>query len=322
MKRRVLLSTIALGVAGLLGEAGAEDYPSRPVTIVVPFAAGGPTDTSARIVAQALTKSSGNSFIVQNVPGAGAVIGATKVAQSEPDGYTVLWGSGSSLAMTPHVNDNVKYDPVKSFTPIGQVVAQPFVLVVKPGLAVKTIGELVEKIKAQPGKFNFASAGTGSSTHLVAELFSAASGTKATHVPYKGGAPAINAVVGGEVDYFFDTPTTVVPLAKAGRVDALATTSTKRWPALPEVPTMQESGFAGFDATTWFGMVAPRGLPADRVAYLSKHLLAVLEEPEVISSLEAGGFLVEPSKPEPFARKIASEFERWGKIVREANIKL
>jgi tripartite-type tricarboxylate transporter receptor subunit TctC len=289
---------------------------------VVPFATGGPTDTSARIVAQALTKASGNSFIVQNVPGAGAVVGATKVAQSEPDGYTVLWGSGSSLAMTPHVNENAKYDPVKSFTPIGQVVAQPFVLVVKPALAVKTIGELVEKMKAAPSKLNFASAGLGSSTHLVAELFSAASGTKATHVPYKGGAPAINAVVGGEVDYFFDTPTTVVPLAKAGRVDALAVTSTQRWPALPEVPTMQESGFAGFDATTWFGMVAPQGLASDRVAYLSRHLLAVLKEPEVIKSLEAGGFLVEPSEPDEFARKIGAEFERWGKIVRDANIKL
>ncbi|MEO6269818.1 MAG: tripartite tricarboxylate transporter substrate binding protein, partial [Lautropia sp.] len=186
MKCHLLPLTLALGLGAFAGQAVAEEYPTRPIAIVVPFATGGPTDTSARIVAEALTKRSGTSFIVQNVPGAGAVVGATKVAQSKPDGYTVLWGSGSSLAMTPHLNPNVKYDPITSFTPIGQVVSQPFVLVVNPSLGTKTVAELVEMAKAAPGKLNFASAGLGSSTHLVAELFAAASHSKATHVPYKG----------------------------------------------------------------------------------------------------------------------------------------
>jgi tripartite-type tricarboxylate transporter receptor subunit TctC len=315
---RVALSAVALVAAS----AGAQDFPSRPISIVVPFASGGPTDTSARIVSAAMARETGAAFVVENVPGAGATVGATKVAQAKPDGHTLLWGSGSSLAMTPHLYTTLKYDPIKSFAPVGLVVAQPFVLVAKPSLNVKSVRELVALAKAQPGKLNFSSTGQGASSHLVAELFKKESGVFATHVPYNGGAPATNALLSGDVDFYFDTPTTLVPLIKTGKLVALAVTSKKRWDDLPDVPSLNELGFTNFDATTWFGLVAPAGTPPERIAYLSKHLTNALAQPQVTSALKAAGFAVEPSAPDEFARKIASETARWGVTIRAAKIKL
>lgn len=315
---RVAVSGIALVAAA----AGAQDFPSRPISIVVPFATGGPTDTSARIVSAAMAKDTGATFVVENVPGAGATIGATKVAQAKPDGYTLLWGSGSSLAMTPHLYNNLKYDPIKSFAPVGLVVAQPFVLVVKPSLGVKSVRELVALAKSKPGKLNFSSTGQGASSHLVAELFKKESGVFATHVPYNGGAPATNALLAGDVDFYFDTPTTLVPLVKSGKLIALGVTSKNRWDDLPDVPSLNELGFTNFDATTWFGLVAPAGTPPDRIAYLSKHLTSALGQPQVTSALKAAGFAVEPSAPDEFARKIVAETARWGATIKAANVKL
>lgn len=295
---------------------------AQVTTIVVPFAVGGPTDTSARIVAQALAKEIGTPFVVENAPGAGATIGTTKVAQAKPDGHTLLWGSASSLATAPHLYSTLRYDPIRSFEPIGQVVAQPFILAIKPSPDVKNIKDLIAKAKARPGQMNYASTGQGASGHLVAELFKTASGVTATHVPYQGGAPATNAVLAGEVDFFFDTPTTVVPLAKADRLTALAVTGKKRWEPMADVPTMEEAGFPDFEATTWFGLIAPAGTPADRVAHLSKSLLTVLKDPAVSGALRSAGFAVEPSTPEEFSKKIAADFSRWGGIIRAAGIKL
>lgn len=319
MRLRIALPALALLAAG----AGAQDFPgSRPVSIVVPFATGGPTDTSARIVSAAMARETGASFVIENVPGAGATIGVTRVAQARPDGYMLLWGSGSSLAMTPHLYSNLKYDPIKSFAPVGLVVAQPFVLVVKPGLGVKSVRELVALAKAHPGKLNFSSTGQGTSTQLVAELFKKEAGVFATHVPYNGGAPATNALLAGDVDFLFETPTTLAPLIKAGKLIAVAVTSTRRWEDLPEVPTLNELGFRNFDVTTWFGLVAPAGTPPDRVAYLSKHLSSALTQPQVTSALKAAGFSVEPLPPDEFGRKIAAETVRWGNTIRAAKIKL
>ncbi|RZJ12926.1 MAG: tripartite tricarboxylate transporter substrate binding protein, partial [Haliea sp.] len=267
-------SLVGLGIMATAAHA-------QVTTIVVPFATGGPTDTSARMIATALARESGATFVVENVPGAGATIGATKVAQAKPDGYTLLWGSGSTLAMTPHLYPNLKYDPVKSFAPIGLVVAQPFILVTNASRNIKSVKELVALAKASPGKLNFSSTGQGASSHLVAELFKAATSVSATHIPYNGGAPGVNALLANDVDFFFDTPTTVVPLIKAGKLTGLAATGSKRWEAVPEVPTMQQSGFADFDATTWFGLAAPAGTPPERVAALSKSLLKVLADPQV-----------------------------------------
>jgi len=321
MKKRTFLLGAYL-IAATSAPALAQNYPDRPVSIVVPFAVGGPTDTSARIVAAALGAQTGATFIVENVPGAGATIGATKVAQAKPDGYTLLWGSGSSLAMTPHLYSNLKYDSVKSFTPVGSVVAQPFVLVVPQTSGIKTLPDLVARAKASPGKLNFSSAGQGSSTHLVAELFKNTAGIFAVHVPYKGGAPSMNALLTGDVDFLFDTPTTTVPMVRAGRLVALAVTSKTRWPDLPDVATLAELGYKDFDATTWFGLVAPAGTPSDRIAYLNKHLNAVIALPEVSSALKQAGFVVEPSTPAAFGQRIAAETDRWGAIIHKAKIKL
>lgn len=322
MKAPALFHACVLGFAALGTAAQAEQFPERPVSIVVPFAAGGPTDTSARIVARALAAQTGKTFVVENVPGAGATIGATKVAQSKPDGYTVLWGSGSTLAMTPHLYKSLKYDPVKSFAPVGKVVEQPFVLVTNPAVGAQDLRDFVGKLKAAPGKYNFSSTGRGASSHLVAELFQTSAGLKATHVPYQGGAPAVKAVVAGDVHFLFDTPTTVVPQIRAGKLHALAVTGSKRWPLLPDVPTLQEAGFRDFDVTTWFGMVAPAGTPDDRIAYLSRELLAALKDPQVVAALEKANFQVSPSTPAAFARTIADEGARWGRVIRAAGIQL
>ena len=295
---------------------------AQVTTIVVPFAAAGPTDTAARILATAMAKESGMPFVVENVPGAGATLGAAKVAQAKPDGFTVLLGSASALAMAPHLYTSLKYDPFKSFAPIGLVVAQPFILVVKPTAEQKNVKALVGKAKADAGKMNYSSTGQGTSSHLLAELFKSASDFNATHIPYNGGAPAIQAVLAGDVDFFFDTPTTVVPLAKAGKLTTLAVTDKRRWEALPDVPTMEEAGFPKVDATTWFGLLAPAGTPAQRVAQLSKSLLTVLQDSAVSGQLRSAGFSIEPSTPEEFSKKISSDFAKWGDIIKATRIKL
>lgn len=295
---------------------------AQVTTIVVPFATGGPTDASARIVASALGKDTGQTFIVENVPGAGSTIGATRVAQAKPDGFTLLWGSGSSLAIAPHLYANVKYDPVKSFAPVGLVVAQPFVLVVRQDAKIQSVADLVATAKASPGKLNFSSTGQGASGHLVAELFKSAAHVSATHIPYNGGAPGMTALLAGDVDFLFDTPTTIVPLVKAGKLRALAVTGNQRWVDLPEVKTMQEQGYPKFEASTWFGLVAPAGTPPQRIAFLSQHLLHVLDDPAVTSALRGAGFSVEPTTPEQFARRIADDSARWGSVISAAGIKL
>lgn len=300
--------------------AEAADYPSETVSITVPFAPGGPTDVSARIVAKALTEELGSPFIVENVPGAGSVIGTNKIARAKPDGYSLLWATGSALAMAPHLNPAVKYDPVKSFEPVSLVSAAPFVLVVRPSLGVKSLDELVKFAQANPGKLNYGSTGVGGSAHMITEYFKATVKISAVHVAFKGGAPMMAALAGGEIDFAFDTPTTVAPLVAANRVLPLAVTSLERWPGLPDVKTLDELGVTGFDATAWFGLLAPQGTPADRVLLLNRKIAEALKKPEIRQSLQTAGFFVQPTSPEGFAKKIAAEHRRWGDIVKSANI--
>ena len=300
----------------------ADEYPSLPVSILVPFAPGGPSDASARIVARALADELGSPFVVENVPGAGAVIGTNKIANAKADGYSLLWGTGSALAMAPHLNPAVKYDPIKSFAPVSQVTAAPFVLVVRPSLGVKSLDELIKLAQAKPGQLNYGSTGVGGSAHMISELFDATVNIRAVHVAYKGGAPMMAALAGGEIDFAFDTPTTVAPLVKADRVVPLAVTSLQRWPGLPEVKTLDELGLSGFDATAWFGLLAPQGTPADRVLLLSNKIAEAIKKPEIARALQAAGFFVQPSSPEAFEKKIASENKKWGDIVKSANISI
>lgn len=314
---------LALGLSALTPCSGfAKAFPEKPITIVVPFAVGGPTDTSARVVAAAMTKGMGEKIIVENIPGAGSVVGTTHVANAKPDGYTLLWGTSSALAIAPHVYSNIRYDPHTSFAPVSLVVTSPFILAVRPSLNVKTVAQFVALAKAHPGKLNFASTGTGGSTHLTAELFQSVAGISSVHVPYNGGAPAMNALLSKNVDYLFDTPTTIVPMAKSGKILALAVTSAKRWPALPDVPTFQELGYKNFESTTWFGLLAPAGTPADRVTVLNKAVAAALQQPEVAKSLEHSGFVVHPSSQREFSDRITADGKKWGALIKAANIHL
>lgn len=300
----------------------AADYPARPVTIVVPYAPGGATDASARLVAQALQKQSGGTFIVENVAGAGTTIGTTRVAKANPDGYTLLWGGLSSHAMAPNLYSKLTFDPFTSFEPISMIASQPYVLIVNANSPYRTIADLVAKAKAAPGKLNFASPGQGSSPHLTTEMFLDATRISALHIPYKGAAPGMTAMLAGDIDFLVDTPTVPLPMIKTGRARALAVTSTKRLPELPDVPTMQESGLQGFEAYTWFGLFAPRGTPAEVVNSLNKMVNAVLKDPEVLAKMGQAGFAASASTPDELAQTVKKEHTKWGKIIKEKNIRL
>jgi tripartite-type tricarboxylate transporter receptor subunit TctC len=302
--------------------AHAQAYPTRPVSIVVPYAPGGPTDATARIVAQSLQKQSGGIFIVENTPGAGTTIGAAKVAKAAPDGYTLLWGGLSSHAMAPHLYQRLSFDPHKSFEPISMVASSPYVLVVNVNSPIRTVAELIGKAKAAPGKMNYASPGEGSSPHLTTELFLSESKIEAQHIPYKGGSPAMAALLSGEVDFVIDTLTVPMPMIKSGRVRALAVSTAKRIPEMPDVPTLQESGLAGFEAATWFAMFAPKGTPSDVTTALNKMVNAALKDPAVVSRMAQAGLHPMPSTPDQLSEMVTSENAKWGKIIKAKNIRL
>jgi len=313
---------LLLACAAIASTASAAGFPEKPITIVVPFAAGGPTDTSARVMAEALAKRVGTPIVIENVPGAGSVVGTTKVANATPDGYTLLWGTASSLAIAPHFNQAVKYDPNTSFAPISQITAAPFVLAVTPKLGVATLDELIAKAKAEPDKLNYGSTGAGGSAHMISELFNSQAGIRTVHIPYSGGAPMMHALLAGDVNFIFDTPTTIVPMVESKRVVPLAVTSLQRWPALPQVKTLDELGLRGFDATTWFGLLAPRGTPPERVDFLNQKIVETLQDKSVAGALENAGFFVQSSTPQAFAQKIRDEGKRWGDTIRTANIQI
>jgi tripartite-type tricarboxylate transporter receptor subunit TctC len=302
--------------------AYAQGYPTRTVSIVVPYAPGGPTDATARIVAQSLQKQSGGIFIVENTPGAGTTIGTAKVAKAAPDGYTLLWGGLSSHAMAPHLYQRLSFDPHKSFEPISTVASSPYVLVVNVNSPIRTVAELIGKAKAAPGKMNYASPGEGSSPHLTTELFLSESKIEAQHIPYKGGSPAMAALLSGEVDFVIDTLTVPMPMIKSGRVRALAVSTAKRIPEMPDVPTLQESGLAGFEAATWFAMFAPKGTPSDVTTALNKMVNAALKDPAVVSRMAQAGLHPMPSTPDQLSEMVTSENAKWGKIIKAKNIRL
>jgi tripartite-type tricarboxylate transporter receptor subunit TctC len=318
-----ILGAAALALSMLAGtSARAAGYPERTVTIVVPYAPGGATDASARLVAQAFQKQSGGNFIVDNVPGAGTTVGAAKVARAAPDGYTLLWGGLTSNAMAPHLYSKLPFNGIDAFAPISMIARQPYVLFVNAKSPIRTVADLVAKAKAEPGKLNFSSPGEGSSPHLTTELFLKTTQISVQHVPYKGAAPAMTALLGGEVDMMVDTPTAPLPMFKAGRLRPLAVTSAKRLPELPDVPTMQESGLAGFEAYTWFALFAPRGTPPDVIDTLNKMANAALKDPAVLSQMAQATFTPAPSTPAQLADSVRSESAKWSKIIEEKKIRL
>ena len=309
-------------VAALPLQAGAQNYPTKPIRLVVPFPAGGTTDLLARAMAQKLSEALGQQFVVDNRPGAGGNIGSDNVAKSPPDGYTLLMGTVGMHAINPSLYAKMPYDHVKDFAPIVLVAGVPNVLVVNPGVPIKSVAELIKAAKDQPGSINFASSGNGTSIHLSGELFKSLTGVQMAHVPYKGSAPALTDLLGGQVQIMFDNLPSALPHIKAGKLRAIAVTSAKRAPVLPDLPTIAESGVPGFEASSWFGLLAPAGTSRDIVTRINAEANKALQSAEMKEKLLAQGAEAAGNSPEHFADYIRSETTKWAKVVKDSGAKV
>jgi tripartite-type tricarboxylate transporter receptor subunit TctC len=313
----VTLCAVLLSAAA---HAQAPGYPDRPVKMLVPFAAGGPTDVMARLLAQKLSESLGKQFYVENQPGAGGNLGMGNAARSAPDGYTVLVVS-SSFVVNPTLYDKIPYDPYKDFAPVTVAGVSPNVLLVHPSVPAKTVKELVDLIKANPGKYNFASAGTGTTPHLSGELFKLSLGLDLVHVPFGGAGPAVQSAVAGHTPIAFTALPPAAPLVKGGQLRALAVTSAKRSAALPDVPTMAEAGLKDQEADTLQGVLVPAGTPKPIIDLLYREIVRIVKEPDVKEKFAALGFDAVANTPDAFAAQIKAEIAKWGKVIKGANIK-
>jgi tripartite-type tricarboxylate transporter receptor subunit TctC len=317
---KTFLSTFALSFAAIAG-AHAQAWPTKqPVTLLVPFPPGGSTDMIARTLGPKLQEKLGGTFVVENKAGAGGTVGATGAKRAAPDGYTILVSSLGPFVIGPHLIKNVAYDPLKDFDYLTVAVQAPNVLTVPANSPHKSLADVLAFHKANPGKMSFASAGNGTSDHLTAELFWQQTGTSGLHVPYKGGAPAMSDLLGGQVDATFMNINTGIANIKAGKLRALAITSSKRSPLLPDVPTMDESGVKGVTVYSWQAFAAPKGLPADIRTKLHDALVAGLNDPAVKPKLLELGFEVVGNTPEQFTAFQASEFARWKKVIEVGKI--
>ncbi len=301
-----------------LPSAHAQAWPNKPIRLVVPFSAGGNTDIVARLFAQELSKSLGQPVVVDNKPGAAGNIGADAVAKAPPDGYTFVMGTVGTHAINASLYKKMPYDTVKDFIPVTLLASVPNVLVIDPALPIKSVKELVAYGKAHPGKLNFASSGVGTSIHLSGEMFRITTGIDMTHVSYKGSPPALTDLMGGQVQLMFDNLPTSLQYIKSGKLRALAVTTAKRVSALPDVPTMIESGFPGFETGSWFGVFAPAGTPKEIIAKLDAELLRIFKTPEMQEKLLLQGAQPVGLGPDEFAAHVKSEMAKWGKVVKES----
>jgi len=326
MQRRLMrvatgmLAALCLLAAPLCGAQSS--YPSKPVRLVVPFPAGGTTDILARAAAQKLSEAWGQQVIVDNRPGAGGNIGAELVAKAPPDGYTLLMGTVGTHAINSSLYSKMPYDHIKDFAPAVLVAGVPNVLVVNPSMPFNSVQDLIAYAKANPGKLNFASSGSGTSIHLSGELFKSLTGVQITHVPYKGSAQALTDLLGGQVQLMFDNLPSSLAFIKAGKLRALAVTSTTRAAALPDVPTMVEAGVPGFEATAWFGILAPAGTPREAITRINTEIAKWLASPDAREKLSAQGAIAAGGSPEDFAKHIASETAKWARVVKESGAKV
>ena len=321
---RLVAITLAVVMVGSAAAttAMAQAYPTKPVKLVVPFPPGGSLDITGRLLAQKLTEVWGQPVVVENKPGAGGNIGADLVAKSPSDGYTILLGALSTHAVNPNLYAKMPYDAVKDFAPITLIAITPNVLVVNAASPVNNVREFIAYAKANPGKLAFGSGSNGSAGHLAGELFKVETGSDAVHVPFKGGAPATQALLAGDTQFMFDNLANAMAQVKAGKLKALAVTTAQRSPLVPELPTMAEAGLPGFDISTWYGLFAPAGTPPAVVAKWNADVAKILNSPDVRARLVADGAEPSPNTPEQFAQMIARELSKYARIVKASGAKV
>jgi len=316
------LSTSALIFLVACASALAQSYPSRPVRLIVPYPPGGSTDFIARPVSERLTERLGQPFVMDNRGGAATVIGAEIAARAPADGYTLLVGTVTTLAVNPALKPKLPYDPVRDFAPVSMLSAQPYILAVNPSLPAASVAQLVAQAKANPGKLSFASAGLGSGAHFAGEMFNYMAGVDILHVPYKGTGPAITDVIGGRVEILYAGIATLRPFVGSGKMRVLAVTSARRSPGMPEVPTIAESGLSGYETNTWNSVVAPRGTPGAVIERLNAAIAAVLSEPELRDRWSQQGIDADPGPPARLAGHIKAEIARFNSLVKATGLKL
>ena len=321
LRRRMAAAAVlaALGLAG--APAGAQDYPSRPIKLVVPFAAGGGSDIVARTVAQKLAESLGQPVVVENKPGAGGNIGTDQVAKAPPDGYTIVMGVFGPIAVNPSLFSKLPYDPIRDFEPITQAVTVTNMLVVHPSVPANTVAELIEYGRKNPGKLASATGGTGTAGHMASELFKSMTKLDMAVIPYKGAAPAVNDVLGGQVPMTFEALLSTLPHVKAGKLKAIAVTTSTRSSLLPNVPTIAEAGLKGYDANNWYGFLAPARTPQPVIDKLNREMVKVLALPEVKEKLAGVGAEPVGNSPQEFAAVIRADVAKWKRIVQETGAK-
>ena len=317
-KRAALI--LAIAVQSLAGPARADEYPSRPIRLVVPYAPGGGADSVARIVARRVSENIGQPIVIDNRGGAGSILGTDIVAKAEPDGYTLLLGQSGPISINPAVYKTLPYDPVKDFAPVTMTTAYPYILVVNAKLPAQSLQEFVALGKSKPGSMNYGSTGIGAANHLVAELFNSKAGLKMTHIPYRGTALAVTDLIGGQLSMVFGDPISVLPHMQSGTLRALAVTSQERSPVAPQVPTVAESGYPGFDAIAWHGILAPAKTPPAIIKKLNAEIVKALQDPETKALLVSQAMQTVGNTPEEFAAFIQKDIATWKAVATAANV--
>lgn len=322
MAANCVMKTLALVTLGLCPVVAlAQAYPSKSIRLIVPFPAGGGVDFIGRIIAKGLSEQMGQQAVVDNRPGANAILGLEVLKAAPPDGYTIAAASAGPLTVNPHIYRKLSYDTLRDFTPISNMVNFPLLLVAHPSLPVKNVKELIALAKARPGEITYSSPGSGNSSHLTAALFDSLAGIKTIHVPYKGTAPAVVALLSGETQITWSSIPSILPHVRNGRVRALGVGNKERLKALPEFPTIAEAGVPGYEGYAWGGMIGPANMPKDIVARLNKEIATILNQKSVIETMLSQGTVPTPSSPEEFTAYMQAELKKWGDVVKLANIK-